>query len=356
MIKNRIFTGLWLALIPVWLVISCQKEQTAEPIRILVADFTPEFSEPDSLGQYDITFINNSENANSYLWDFGDGTNSTENQPVHRYQMGGIYTVRLTAYDAEGNDQIARTLEVNHQPKADFEIETCDSLSFAPCPVRFFNHSVNAALYLWDFGDGTTSTESDPVHHYQRGGTYTVRLIAKSQWGEDKTTKTVYVADAPPMPWADFELQGGNCTAPCNVIFSNISKNADTLFWDFGDGSTSEEENPEHIYLKGGTYTVRLTAKNALGKHTVARSIQLKSPPVADFEIQNNGCTATCSITFTNTSKNARLYLWDFGDGTKSDEVSPSHTFTTAGTYTVRLKAINEDGKSNEKTERVIIR
>lgn len=360
MIRNRIITGFLVALTPILWAVSCQQEEEEVPILVLTADFTPEFSEPDSLGQFDITFVNTSENATSYLWDFGDGTNSTENEPTHRYETGGIYTVRLTAYGTDGtdkiNDQIARTIQVNHEPLANFEIEACDSLSFAPCAVQFFNHSLNATLYSWDFGDGTTSTESDPVHTYARGGTYTVRLTAKSEWGESQIIKTVFVASPPPIPVADFEFQGGNCTAPCRVVFSDISTDADTLFWDFGDGNTSDEINPEHLYLKGGIYTVRLTARNAFGKHTIAHSVQVKSPPIADFEMQNNGCTAICSVRFTNTSQNALVYIWDFGDGGKSDEESPSHTFTTAGTYAVTLKAINEDGKSNEKTERVVIR
>ncbi len=335
-------------------VVACQEED--DPVVLILADFTSEFSEPDSLGKVDITFTNNSENATSYLWDFGDGTNSTETDPVHQYEKGGIYTIRLTAFGEDGNNQISRTLEVNPEPIADFDLQACDSLSFAPCPVRFFNQSQNATLYWWDFGDGTTSTESDPIHHYQEGGTFTVRLTAKNQWGEDQTIKTTYVAVPPPVPFADFEYQGGNCTAPCDVIFSNISKDADEYLWDFGDGATSDKENPTYNYSKGGTYTVRLTTTNARGKHTISRSVLVKSSPVANFEMENNGCVAHCEVRFTNTSENAVLYLWDFGDGEKSDLENPRHTFTTVGNFTVKLKAINEDGKTSEKTQEVVIR
>lgn len=352
--QNQIITTLFVITTLIVVLISCKKE--SEPTPILTVDFITEFSEPDSLGVYEVDFINKSQNATSYHWDFGDGKNSTENQPSHRYEKGGIYTVRLIAYDAKGSIQIARTIEVNHLPVADFNIEKCDSLSYAPCPVQFFNLSANASLYHWDFGDGTTSTEKNPVHHYQKGGTYTIRLMAKSQWGDHSNTKTVFVPFAPPMPLADFEIQGGNCTAPCTVLFNNISQYADTLFWDFGDGQVSNKKNPEHLYLKGGTYTVRLTVKNALGRHTATHAITLVSAPVADFEIENNGCVSNCTVKFKNTSKNALVYIWDFGDGGRSDQENPSHSFTTAGVYTVTLKSINKNGTSSEKKEQVIIR
>jgi PKD repeat protein len=160
-------------------------------------------------------------------------------------------------------------------------------------------------------------------------------------------------------PTSDFAFTGGGCTAPCAVLFENKSQNATTYLWDFGDGSTSTETNPTKTYNVGGTYTVKLTSTGNGGsasssKQVLIQASQQSQLPSASFSYTGGGCMAPCAVTFTNTSSNASTYLWDFGDGTTSSATNPTKTYTYGGTFTVKLKAINNSG-NNETTKTVNI-
>ncbi len=110
-------------------------------------------------------------------------------------------------------------------------------------------------------------------------------------------------------PSVDFTFQGGGCTAPCAVLFDNTTKDGETFHWDFGDGQISEDENPAaHDYNQGGTYTVTLTSSNEHGTSATSHEVFVQNStqsqlPTASFTINNNGCTAPCTVSFTNTSQ-----------------------------------------------------
>ena len=162
-------------------------------------------------------------------------------------------------------------------------------------------------------------------------------------------------------PSVDFTFQGGGCTAPCAILFSNTTKDGDTFNWDFGDGQNSQEETPSaHTYNQGGTYTVVLTATNEHGTSSnshdvfIQQSIQSQLP-TASFTITNNGCTEPCAVTFNNSSQNADSYSWNFGDNSSpSTATNPNHTYTNDGSYTVTLTATNSSG-SNQALQTVTI-
>lgn len=166
--------------------------------------------------------------------------------------------------------------------------------------------------------------------------------------------------DVPPV--ADFIFSGGDYAPPCTVTFSNQSSGKNLSFtWDFGDGSFSSDENPTHTYTTSGSYTVRLTAKNAAGSHEMSRVVtvkNLKQVPVASFAYSyaNNDSTAPATIYFESTSLGDSLeYLWDFGDGGSSTDSEPEHQYTTTGTYTVKLLVRNRYSQ-NETSKTVVIK
>ncbi len=153
-----------------------------------------------------------------------------------------------------------------------------------------------------------------------------------------------------PKVEADFTFESGTERA---VTFKNTSKNATSYAWDFGDGNTSKDENPTHTYSKDSTYTVTLTATNAGGSATKTATLTVtlagaSIQVVANFTFEADSETAG-KVTFKNTSENATSYAWDFGDGNKSTDENPTHTYAKDGTYTVKLTATNE-GKSADKT------
>ena len=144
-----------------------------------------------------VSFTNRSENTVRYEWDFGDNlataanpNRSQDQNPVHSYTKEGEYTVTLTVYNGD-NVSATTQQKIVIKPKAvvaDFNITGGDCQ--APCNVTFTDASQNAVTWLWDFGDGKTSTEKSPVHQYLSGGTYTVKLIATGADGVTKSEKT----------------------------------------------------------------------------------------------------------------------------------------------------------------------
>ena len=148
----------------------------------------------------------------------------------------------------------------------------------APAEVTFTNSSSNAAGYSWDFGDNATSTEANPHHTYVTGGTFTVKLKATGDGGINSVEKTVII-QSENGPVADFTFSGSGSRSPCVIDFTSTSLNATSWAWDFGDGQTSAEQNPEHIYTSGGDFNVQLTVTNVNGSNKMTKSVQILSPP-----------------------------------------------------------------------------
>lgn len=129
-------------------------------------------------------FTNNSIQATSYLWEFGDGGTSTADNPIYVYNVPGVYTVTLTAFGIGGSsDTLVKVDSVVVHPRAMafFTLQPTD-VTVPTQPVFAYNLSSNSSIYGWDFGDGSTSAEADPVHYYRTPGIYEVRLIANNQW------------------------------------------------------------------------------------------------------------------------------------------------------------------------------
>ncbi len=149
---------------------------------------------------------------------------------------------------------------------------------------------------------------------------------------------------------ASFTASVASGDFPLTVDFTDASTGKPTSWhWDFGDGSTSEEQNPSHTYADVGTYTVSLTAGNLGGYHTatVADFIDVTSPtpPVASFSGSPVTGDAPLSVQFTDQSTNSPTsWAWTFGDGGTSSAQNPSYTYQTTGTFNVSLTATNEDG------------
>ena len=155
----------------------------------LTADFTA--SPTAALVGQTITFTNLTQNADTYLWDFGDGNTSTLENPTHTYSAPGTYTVQLIATNSTFNASDTMTkidyITVYDSVNADF------SYTVQNMTVTFQNQSTGADSYMWDFGDGNTSTDIDPVHVYANAGQYIVKLVATNPVHSDSVSKEVKV-------------------------------------------------------------------------------------------------------------------------------------------------------------------
>ncbi|KAA0989242.1 PKD domain-containing protein [Dyadobacter aurulentus] len=175
-------------------------EVKPEPASLPEADFEYTLSD-DGIAPSTVTFDNQSGNAVTYKWDFGDPNatsanpnTSTDQNPKHTYSAHGKYTVTLTAYNADGkSDTQQYTIEVKAEgPNANFTMDKTECE--APCEVSFTNGSINADTYSWDFGDNSgANNETSPKHSYNVPGTYTVVLTATGAGGSDKQTMTVTI-------------------------------------------------------------------------------------------------------------------------------------------------------------------
>jgi len=217
-----------------------------------------------------VSFTNNSQAATGYLWAFGDGMTSTLEQPVYTYTTAGAYSVTLTAYGC-GEDDHTAVVTVAGVPLAGF---THNAPVCLGKPIVFTNTSANADTFLWTFGDGTTATETHPMHSYTATGTYTVNLEACQDAACDTAQDTVEVL---PTPIAAFTWTADLLT----VTFTNASQEATTYQWSLGDGGTSTETHPVHTYAAAGTYSVVLTATGVCGEDVVTYDVPVSEQPPA---------------------------------------------------------------------------
>jgi gliding motility-associated-like protein len=203
--------------------------------------------------------------------------------------------------------------------------------------------------YLWDLGDGTTST--DPAlssHTYSTYGTYPISLTVTHGVCTQSATHTITILAIPPL--VDFDIQPASGCLPLTVQFTNLSKYADpqTYLWDFGDGATSQGIHPSHTYFNAGSFTVTLSASNVTGQTITAvkkDAVTVDQKPMAGFDTRPDLIYIPGGLLYTsNYTTSATSYLWDFGDGETSNEVRPSHAYTSEGTFTVTLVAKNESG------------
>jgi PKD repeat protein len=283
----------------------------------------------------------------SWSWNFGDGKSSTARNPSHTYARAGTYTVTLTVGNAFGvtdstSDFVSPSL--GSAPQADFQAQV------SGLRALFTDTSTGQpSTWTWAFGDGASSSAQSPEHVYAQAGTYNVTLTVANSAGTSSKSKFVTVSLGDP-PKADFGFQANGLSV---TFLDQSTGNPTGWSWDFGDGSTSTQQNPTHTYAKPGSYTVVLTVANAAGSSHATKLVTLASttPPAAAFCYQRNGL----AVIFRDIStQNPTGWLWNFGDCAGSSSTcqstaqNPGHTYAAAGTYAVTLTVSNTAGQGSE--------
>lgn len=278
----------------------------------------------------------------SWSWDLGNGGNSSLQNPSATYINPGTYMVILTATNANGSSKDTAYITVYASPQIAFSADT--TAGCGTKTVSFTNTTVpggtGSVSYLWDFGDGASSTATSPMYTYTSPGTYTVSLVVTNSLGCTKTLKKTNYITVLSKPTANFSTTDTfRCNPPYNVSFSNSSSGASSYTWDFGDGSSSTATTPSHTYTASGSYTVRLIASSANGcTDTITKTNYIVvDSSTANFTFPSPVCKGT-PMTFTNTSTPiGSSHSWAFGNGGTSSLQSPAYTYTTAGTFNVTL-------------------
>lgn len=226
---------------------------------------------------------------------------------------------------------------------ADFEADR--TYGNKPLSVKFTDLSLGGSSWLWNFGDGQSSTEQHPTHVYENEGRYTVSLTIDGDAGNVVKNDYIRVAKG---PTAQFEYTPKDVKAgETEVQFTDLSLgNPTSWMWHFGDGASSPLQSPVYTYSRPGVYNVRLTVSDEIGlsSQSATQTVTVTGDPVpevfAGFRTVVSGGT---TVQFIDESLgDPTAWSWDFGDGRSSAEQNPVHTYFKEGTYQVTLTVSND--------------
>lgn len=268
-----------------------------------------------------------SSSGGAYLW--SDGSTS---QSITVNQAGTYYVTVSSNCCLANSDSIVVTgaapaTAAYSQSGSGFSYSFTDASTGSP------------SSWFWDFGDGATSTSQNASHTYTTPGTYTVCLTVTNSCGSDSTCSTLTVTCAAPTPaWT-------NTMGSLSVDFTDNTpvQGPATYAWTFGDGGTSSQQNPTHVYTTPGSYTVCLTVTDACGSNTTCLPTTVTC--AAPAALWGTTSVGNGLVTFVDLSTNTPTsWSWTFGDGGTSTQQNPSHTYTSSGTYTVCMTATSACG------------
>lgn len=328
---------------------------TTQPVTIL--DYQADFNIPTELCQYDAGNFNDlsSGTADTWLWDFGDGSTSTQQNPTHFYNTSGTFTVTLTSSDSQTgcSDVMTQDITIHPLPNADFTVD--ETLGCNPLTVTFANTTTGGATdFEWVFGDGTSYTGATPPPHvYNQSDTFSVTLLATDAngcTGVQYMQDLIIVEDLTP----DFSVSQYNGCEPIDVTFGDLSSpvNANDPIvswnWDFGNGNTHSGQTPPMQTYDAGIYSVGLsieTASGCIGDTVFVDSITVGAIDFVDFTSTPDSICAKTDVFFTNLTSisvphdpTEVLYSWYFGDGTQSPFMNPTHDYPLdTGYFDVQL-------------------
>lgn len=294
---------------------------------------------------FTVSFINQTVNGTSYQWNFGDGSTDATTAPVHTYTNYGSFTVQLIATNSFGcKDTITKPNYILIKKPVVTLINVPDS-GCIPLTKTFFAavNSVDPVTdYLWDLGDGTTSTNATPTNIYSIAGVYPVSVIITTANGCKDTAAMPKAITVDVKPHASFSADPRIQCAKSAIQFSDSSTGGATgWYWDFGDGVSTTEQNPQHQYIDTGYFPVMLIAyKGGCPDTLLIDSFIYINPPIGKFDVQLN-CARPFERIFTDRSIGADEWHWSFGDGDTSILQNPVHSYASSGVYTVTLYVRN---------------
>jgi gliding motility-associated-like protein len=299
----------------------------------------------------EIYFDNTSDGGDSYLWDFGDGDMSNVYEPAHTFfnwtTNDTTYIVTYVLFDSFGCSDTATTvIHVYANPIAGFEV-TPQTQLWPDATITLDNTTVGGTLNSsWNMDDTNMLYETEPGSYtYETWGEYDIQLIVSNGSCSDTTYQSIEIL--PPSPIADFIGPAEGC-APLEVSFTNLSTNALTSNWTFGDGGAANATNPVYTYWQPGTYNVSLTVLGPDGstdQMIQEQIIHVYPRAQAAFTVTPNEVNVPGEPVYClNLSQYATQYSWSFGDGNTSTDENPLHYYQTEGSYGIELIAQNEFG------------
>lgn len=291
--------------------------------------------------------------GSGWHWNFGDGTSSARQNPGKAYSTAGVYSVTFVVSDAVCKDSSTRVgyIKVTQGFSVGFSADNQNSCT-TPFTVNFTSHAPAGVSLQWTFGDGNTSTSTNPSNTYNLSSTFPVSLTAVDSSGCTVVT-TVPGFINTSKPGVKFFPSDTLTCLGSHVAFYNRTSNATRYFWQFGDGDTSSSINPTHIYRNYGYYTVSLTAWDSIGCDStlVRTSLVHVDSAFVDFNVDEtfSMCPPLVSVFSSQANRPDLKYYWEFGDGYTDTVAGPTHIYFHPGVYTVKLKVVSSQGCSYTK-------
>ncbi len=281
-----------------------------------------------------------------YLWNFGDGNTSNDEHPTNIFNQNGTYQVSFTAISEQGcQKNISKEIEIKYKPKAGF-------LHGASCVQKhtyFDDTSKTLSFYpiiewKWDFGNGSYSTQQNPITIYNSIGNYEVKLAIKILNGcTDTANKIISVSSSP--------LANFVCDSACEyqmLTAQDISQitngSIENRKWYISSQFYSNQQSINIVPYQTGALPITLIVQsNTNCFDTITKVLDVKPKPQVSFSADNYYGTVPLTVNFLNTSDTGQYY-WFFGDGKTSSHTNPQHTYTDTGKYSVWLKVIDNYG------------
>lgn len=315
-----------------------------EPTGLFVA------STQEGCSPLNVQFTKTTEGT-TYRWEFGDGNVSYLNEPDYNFINQNIddVTYTVTAYsisDAGCYDTVSLDILVHPKPYVKFSLSP-DTAYFPNTTPNILNTSPSGYTnYFWDFGNGSTATTENPnAPNYDECGKYTVTMSANNNYCTDTVRHDFVVI--PHQPIANFNVDNVAACIPVSINLTNQSLFTNSISWDFGDGITSDEEDPTHEYENTGEYKITMSTKGDCGTSAEKDTlISAWNKPTLDFSVEPDSIMPPDQAVhcYNNAIETGATYFWDFGDGKASTEKEPLHYYTTQGYYDIKLIATSEHG------------
>ncbi len=303
-----------------------------------------------------VQFSNASSDADTYIWDFGDGSPaSSEPNPIHRYETAGQFSPALIAANANGcSDIITKPNLILLGPPIITGLQGLPAshcLPYAIHPMAIVNTPEPIAAYDWNFGNGDHAYDSSPAYTYRQQGYYDVTLILKTVSGCTDTffvERAVSVGDSV-VP--DFTVDKTiACGSDVFTFTATASAKPASWSWRFGDGTTGGGQTISHRFLTTGSQTVSVDAANyGCRVRKEKKDLLIVKPPIAGIAVQYD-CTNQLQVKYKDATQGALSWQWDFGDGSpvSSEQNPPLHVYSSSGIYKVKLSTGNEACKSTD--------
>ena len=310
-----------------------------------------------------IAFTDNSgASVTSWSWDFGDNSNSNQQSPTHLFSQPGAYNITLTVTDGTTGctNEVVKTGFVHPKPEVDFswENQCFNTITLFKEEATLTDpYGTTLSYWEWDFGDGNTSTDRNPVHNYPPGSYDVTLTVATSKGCTETFTQTVEIIDTDPIVPNDADV----CTGYSAYLWVDNVPNDMEVIWLYDPNSTTPFHVGESLntipLTDNVTYWVALRDKDGCVSNPLPIRGRTFHTPHIDFTASATELSIPNAIVeFTAIlQNNPSSMLWDFGDGTTSTQGNPVHQYDAPGVYTVTLTVIDENGCERVLTKKEYI-